>query len=98
MDVRNINLKWKLAAAGVAVVILGLVSLRYGGELAAPFLERTPVRDSQVATSPTVDSTTVTLASTDTSSAITQYGPFTIDGRSYRFEVQRDTGAEKPRA
>jgi hypothetical protein len=98
MDVRNIKLRWKLAAAGfVTVIILGLVTLRYGGQLAAPFLERGSSRDTTVGTAPITDSTAVVLASSDTNSTITRYGPFVIDGRSYRFEVQRDTGAEKPR-
>jgi hypothetical protein len=97
MDLRNINLRWKLAAVGVAVIILGLLTLRFGGELAAPFLSRATERDSTVASVPPADSSAVTLASSDTNSTITRYGPFVIDGRSYRFEVQRDTGAEKPR-
>lgn len=97
MDIRNLNLRWKLAAAVVAVGFLGLLALRFGAQIAAPFLD-SPGRDSQVATAPAVDSTPVALASNDTSSATTQFGPFVIDGRSYRFEVQRDTGAGKPRA
>jgi hypothetical protein len=92
------NIRWKLAAAGGAVVVLGLLTLRFGGAVIGPFLgPGRAVPDSQaVADARPSDSASVSQQSSDTGS-VTRFGPFVIDGRSYTFQVERDTGAQKPR-
>jgi hypothetical protein len=92
------NIRWKLAAAGAGVIVLGLLTLRFGGELIAPFLGPARIaRDSQAVASATpADSASITQQSADTDS-VSRFGPFVIDGRSYTFQIQRDTGAQKPR-
>jgi hypothetical protein len=91
------NIRWKLAAGAVGLVILGFLTLRFGGEIAALFMDSPAAPDSLAASGPAPDSAIATLASSDTSASITRFGPYVIDRRSYRFETQRDTGAAKPR-
>lgn len=90
--------KWKWIAGGTATFfILAFLALRFGGQLLEPFLSGSSNRGDSLLATVSPDSTAVTLASVDTSGMITQYGPFVIDGRSYTFQVQRDTGGVKPR-
>lgn len=91
------NKKWIWAAgAATGVVIVGFLALRFGAQLAAPFLEsKSESADSTAAAAPQADSALVTQASFDTSSLVTRVGPFMIDGRSYTFQILRDTGEFK---
>ena len=87
--------KWKWAGgAGIAFVVLGFIALRFGAQLAAPFIDsRSATSDSAHDASP--DSAFATLASSDTSSLVTRLGPLVVDDRAYSFQVQRDTGESK---
>jgi hypothetical protein len=98
MDARRLRLLKILAATGAGLLMLGYLGLRYAGVILAPFLsDRPAAQDSQALAAGRAESASVRQASSDTSSLVTQLGPFVIDGRSYRFEIQRDTGASKPR-
>ena len=89
------NKKWIWAGgAGAAFVVLGFIALRFGAQLAAPFLD-SGSEGSNAASTVSPDSALATLASSDTSSLVTRVGPLTVDGRPYSFEVQRDTGDSK---
>ena len=87
--------KWKWAGgAAIAFAVLGFIALRFGAQMAAPFLDSgSAADDSAVNASP--DSAFATLASSDTSSLVTRVGPLVVDGRPYTFQVQRDTGESK---
>ena len=89
--------KWIWAAsAAAAVVIIGFIGLRFGAQLAAPFLESgSGTADSTAAAAPGADSALVAQASSDTSSLVSRIGPFMIDRRSYTFQLLRDTGEFK---
>jgi hypothetical protein len=89
--------KWIWAAgAATAFVIVAFIALRFGGQLAAPFLDsRSGKPDSLAASAPAPDSALATLASSDTLALVTRVGPFVIDGRSYTFQILRDTGQSK---
>lgn len=97
MDIRKLDLKWKLAAAGVAVMILGVLALRYAGEILAPFIDApSSPRDSVAAAMPSPDSGSVSLASSDSSGMVRRIGPMVVDGKTYTVEIDRDTGSVKP--
>src|ERR1043165_9733620 len=90
--------RWKWAAGGAAAfLVLGFVALRFGGEILSGWVDSpSGSRDSAAAASPAGDSTQVALASSaDSSGTSVRQGPFVIDGASYSFEIQRDTGESK---
>ena len=97
MDIRKLDLKWKLAAAGVAVMILGVLALRFGGQILAPLIDRPSATvDSQAVSALSPDSSAVTLAGADSTGTVRVIGPLTVDAKSFTFEIDRDTGSVKP--
>jgi hypothetical protein len=93
----DIPRKWKWAAGTAAgVLVLGFLTLRFGGELAAPFLSpKVASADSQTP-SAVQSGDTASPTPIDTSSSTSRHGPYVVDGRAYTFAVERDTGAAKP--
>ena len=91
--------KWMIAAGAAALVmILGFLTLRFAGELLAPFL--TPAgapADSQAQSAEPAGAASIAALPDDTSGLIIQHGPFVVAGNSYVVRVQRDTGSAKPR-
>jgi hypothetical protein len=97
----DIPKKWQWAAGGTAAFfILAFLTLRFGGQLAAPFLSSSAASaDSQSITAVQSGDTTSHTSASDTSSSATRLGPFLVEGMNYTFEVQRDTGeAKSPQA
>jgi hypothetical protein len=94
-----VNIRVKIAIGAAATLVLGFLVLRFGGELAEPFLDSvgTP-SDSQAVTTVQTGETTHVAAATDTSGMFMRPGPFAVNGRVYTFQVQRDTGGTKSRA
>jgi hypothetical protein len=93
--------KWKWAAGGgAAFLILSFVALRFAGDILEPWLDASSsTRDSSTTSTAPADATPVTLASsTDSSGMSIRQGPFVINGTSYSFDIQRDTGELKSKA
>ena len=93
------NIRIKIAIGAAVFAVVGVLAVRFGPQLAAPFLSSDAPSDTQTVTVQAGDTTRPALAlAADTSGMLIRHGPFVVNGMAYTFQVQRDTAESKPKS